>query len=110
MTLGHLQRGGAPNAWDRQLCTRYGVAAVEAVANGEVGTMIALRGGSILPVPLSQGVGRIRTVPVDGELVQSARAIGISFGDEPAPALSVWPALPSAHGGARGPQDQGPGG
>ena len=78
---------GAPNAWDRQLCTRYGVAAVEAVANGQTGTMIALRGGAILPVPLSQGVGRIRTVPVDGELIQSARAIGISFGDESAPAI-----------------------
>jgi 6-phosphofructokinase 1 len=83
MTLGHLQRGGPPNAWDRQLCTRYGVAAVEAVANGQLGTMIALRGAAILPVPISAGVGRIRTVPVDGELVRSARAIGISFGDEP---------------------------
>jgi 6-phosphofructokinase 1 len=87
LTLGHLQRGGAPNAWDRQLCARYGVAAVEAVANGQTGTMIALRGGAILPVPLSQGVGRIRTVPVDGELVLSARALGISFGDESASAL-----------------------
>jgi 6-phosphofructokinase 1 len=59
------------------------VAAVEAVANGQLGTMIALRGAAILPVPISAGVGRIRTVPVDGELVRSARAIGISFGDEP---------------------------
>jgi 6-phosphofructokinase 1 len=82
-TLGHLQRGGPPNAWDRQLCTRYGVAAVEAVANGQLGTMVALHGSAIVPVRLSAGVGRIRTVPVDGELVQSARAIGISFGDEP---------------------------
>jgi 6-phosphofructokinase 1 len=44
--------------------------------------MIALRGSAIVPVPLSAGVGRIRTVPVDGELVRSARAIGISFGDQ----------------------------
>jgi 6-phosphofructokinase 1 len=82
-TLGHLQRGGPPNAWDRQLCTRYGVAAVEAVASGQLGTMIALHGSVMLPVPLAAGVGRIRTVPVDGELVRSARAIGISFGEEP---------------------------
>jgi ATP-dependent phosphofructokinase / diphosphate-dependent phosphofructokinase len=82
--LAHLQRGGQPNAWDRQLCTRFGVAAVEAVASGAIGTMVALRGSSIVPVPLSAGVGRIRSVPVDGELVQSARAIGICFGDEPA--------------------------
>ena len=81
MTLGHLQRGGPPIAWDRQLCTRFGVAAVEAVVHGHFGTMIASRGSVIAPVPLADGVGRIRTVPVDGELVHSARAIGISFGD-----------------------------
>jgi 6-phosphofructokinase 1 len=84
VVLGHLQRGGPPNAWDRQLCTRFGVAAVEAVASGAIGTMVALRGSTIVPVPLATGVGRIRTVPVDGELVRSARAIGISFGDESA--------------------------
>jgi 6-phosphofructokinase 1 len=59
------------------------VAAVEAVASGQLGTMIALHGSVMLPVPLAAGVGRIRTVPVDGELVRSARAIGISFGEEP---------------------------
>jgi 6-phosphofructokinase 1 len=90
VVLGHLQRGGMPNAWDRQLCTRFGVAAVEAVASGQLGTMVALRGSAIVPVPLSAGVGPIRTVPADGELVRSARAIGISFGDEAA--------LPSVHG------------
>lgn len=86
-TLGHLQRGGPPIAWDRQLCTRFGVAAVEAAALGQFGTMIASRGSVIGPVPLTDGVGRIRTVPVDGELVTSARAIGISFGDESDPAF-----------------------
>jgi len=90
VVLGHLQRGGPPNAWDRQLCTRFGVAAVEAVASGAIGTMVALRGSAIVPVPLSTGVGRTRIVPVDGELVRAARAIGISFGDEPA--------LPSGRG------------
>ena len=82
VVLGHLQRGGPPNAWDRQLCTRFGVAAVEAVAGGSLGTMVALRGAAIVPIPLSAGVGAIRTVPVDGELVGAARAIGISFGDD----------------------------
>jgi 6-phosphofructokinase 1 len=96
-TLGHLQRGGPPNAWDRQLCTRYGVAAVEAVASGQLGTMIALRGSAIVPVPLSAGVGRIRTVPVDGELVRSARAIGISFGDQPAEQPSGAPGARRYH-------------
>ena len=84
VVLGHLQRGGPPNAWDRQLCTRFGVAAVEAVAAGRVRTMVALRGAAIVPVPLREGVGTNRTVPTDGELVRAARAIGISFGDEAA--------------------------
>jgi len=82
VVLGHLQRGGPPNAWDRQLCTRFGVAAVEAIAAGQLGTMMALRGSAIVPVPISAGKGHVRTVPVDGELVRAARAIGISFGDE----------------------------
>lgn len=84
VVLGHLQRGGPPNAWDRQLCTRFGVAAVEAVAAGALRTMVALRGSTIVPVPLAAGLGPIRRVPVDGELVRSARALGISFGDEQA--------------------------
>ena len=78
--LGHLQRGGSPTAWDRQLCTRFGVSAVEAIAAGHYGYMVALTPHGIDPVPLTEAIGRIRTVPPQGELVRAGRALGISFG------------------------------
>jgi phosphofructokinase-like protein len=82
VVLGHLQRGGAPTPWDRQLCTRFGVSAVEAIANGQFGSMVALTPLGIEPVPLVEAIEKIRTVPVDGEMVRTARALGISFGNE----------------------------
>lgn len=81
-TLGHLQRGGPPTPVDRQLCTRFGVAAVEMIAAGKYGHMAALRAPEIVAVPLVEAIARIRRVPVDGELVRTARALGTSFGDE----------------------------
>ena len=54
--LGHVQRGGTPNAYDRVLGTRFGVAAVDAIARGETGTMVALRGTEIVTVPLSDAL------------------------------------------------------
>jgi ATP-dependent phosphofructokinase / diphosphate-dependent phosphofructokinase len=82
VVLGHLQRGGAPTAWDRQLCTRFGVFAVELIAEGRYGSMVALTGDGIEPVPLWDAIDRIRTVPPAGELVRVGRAVGISFGNE----------------------------
>ena len=61
--LGHVQRGGTPTAFDRVLSTRYGVAAIDAVHMKAWGQMVALRGGEVLPVPLSDAVGKTR--PVD---------------------------------------------
>jgi phosphofructokinase-like protein len=66
VVLGHLQRGGAPTAWDRQLCTRFGVSAVEQIAEGNFGVMVALTPSGIAPVELAEAVDRIRTVPPDG--------------------------------------------
>ena len=82
MVLGHLQRGGAPTAWDRHLCTRFGVSAVELIAEGRYGHMVALKGSGIESVLLTDASDKIRTVPPDGELVRVARALGISFGNE----------------------------
>ena len=56
-TLGHIQRGGTPTAYDRVLATRFGVAAVAAVHDGDFGTMVALQAGSIVRVPLAEAVG-----------------------------------------------------
>jgi ATP-dependent phosphofructokinase / diphosphate-dependent phosphofructokinase len=61
-TLGHIQRGGSPTAYDRVLATRFGVAAVEAVHDGEFGTMVALSGGDIVRVPLKEASGHPKTL------------------------------------------------
>jgi 6-phosphofructokinase 1 len=80
--LGYLQRGGMPTPVDRQLCTRFGVSAVEFIAEQRYGSMTALRNQEICPVTIREAVGKLRTVPPEGELVHTARALGISFGCE----------------------------
>lgn len=81
VVLGHLQRGGSPSPYDRILSTRFGSAAVFAIANREFGTMVALRGQSIVNVPLTEVCGKMKTVPPDSDIVSCARSLGISFGD-----------------------------
>ena len=80
VVLGHLQRGGSPNAFDRMLGTNFGACAVRALANGHQGCMVGLQAGSIINVPLSEAIANIKTVATDGQLVRTARDIGISFG------------------------------
>ncbi|MEO8282623.1 MAG: ATP-dependent 6-phosphofructokinase [Pseudarthrobacter sp.] len=63
--LGHIQRGGAPTALDRVLATRMGMAAVASAAEGRWGTMVSLRGTSIVNVGLEAALGRLKTVPED---------------------------------------------
>ncbi|HET8935580.1 MAG TPA: ATP-dependent 6-phosphofructokinase [Polyangiales bacterium] len=79
--LGHLQRGGSPSAFDRLLGTRFGVAAATLCATGQWGRMVALRGQDVTHVPIADAVDHPKLVPVDGELVHTARAIGIELGD-----------------------------
>ncbi|HKR00930.1 MAG TPA: ATP-dependent 6-phosphofructokinase [Pyrinomonadaceae bacterium] len=80
VVLGHLQRGGSPNAFDRMLATNFGACAVRALANGERGVMVALQAADIRTVPLVEAVSAIKAVPPDGQLVRTARDTGISFG------------------------------
>lgn len=79
VVLGHLQRGGSPNAFDRMLGTNFGACAVRALANGETGKMVALQAGNTVTVPLNEACTDIKKVPVDGQLVRTALDIGISF-------------------------------
>jgi phosphofructokinase-like protein len=81
VVLGHLQRGGTPTCADRILATRFGGKAVEFVRNGQFGMMVASRPPDIVPVPFQDVVGKVKKVPLDGDLIQTARALGISFGD-----------------------------
>jgi len=81
VVLGHLQRGGTPTSYDRVLATRFGGKVVECVRAGEFGHMVAFQPPDIVTVPLERVVGRLKQVPTDYDLVRTARAIGVSFGD-----------------------------
>jgi ATP-dependent phosphofructokinase / diphosphate-dependent phosphofructokinase len=81
LVLGHLQRGGSPNAFDRQIALRFGAAAVRAVADEKFGTMIAIDEEGIHAVPLDEVVGRVKLVPIPCDTVDTARELGTSFGD-----------------------------
>jgi ATP-dependent phosphofructokinase / diphosphate-dependent phosphofructokinase len=80
VVLGHLQRGGMPNAFDRMLATNYGACAVRALADGKRGVMVALQAADVVTVPISAAIANVKSVPPDGQLVRTARDTGISFG------------------------------
>ena len=65
VVLGHVQRGGTPTAYDRVLATRFGLHAVDAVADGDFGVMVALKGTDIVRVKLSEATAELKTVPVE---------------------------------------------
>jgi phosphofructokinase-like protein len=79
--LGHVVRGGTPSAQDRLLGSRYGAAAVRALAAGENGVMVALHDTEVEYVPLSDAIGRLRVVPLDSDVIETARDLGICLGD-----------------------------
>ena len=89
--LAYIQRGGMTSQFDRSLGLLFGVQAVELLMAGKSGLMVQLKGRKITSIPLSEvvGTGEIgetsiggrKQVDVDGQLVQTAKAIGISFGD-----------------------------
>jgi len=81
VVLGHLQRGGTPTSYDRVLATRLGGKAVECLINQEFGKMVAHQPPDVVTVPLEQVVGKQKRVPLDFDLLRTARALGISFGD-----------------------------
>lgn len=82
LVLGHLQRGGQPTTSDRLLSMRFGAAAVRAIERGEKNVMVALRSNRIVTVPLERAIGEMKAVPPDSDVLQTARDLGIAFGDE----------------------------
>ncbi|MGH7480616.1 MAG: 6-phosphofructokinase, partial [Longimicrobiales bacterium] len=79
--LGHLQRGGTPTSYDRLIALRFGSAAVRLVAERRFGTMVALDPPDVRAVPLAAAITERKSVPLDSDTVQTARSLGISFGD-----------------------------
>jgi 6-phosphofructokinase 1 len=81
LVLGHLQRGGEPTAYDKVLALRFGAAAVELVEQGHYGCMVALDPPEVKAVPLAEAVAHVKQVPIEGDVVRTARRLGVSFGD-----------------------------
>jgi ATP-dependent phosphofructokinase / diphosphate-dependent phosphofructokinase len=81
LVLGHLQRGGQPSAFDRILSLRFGASAVELVARGDFGCMVALDAKGVRAVPLEEAVSHTRLVPLEGDEIATARKLGICLGD-----------------------------
>jgi phosphofructokinase-like protein len=81
LVLGHLQRGGMPTGYDRLLATRFGGAAVRAVADAKWGHMVALQTPNIVTIPIEEALAQPKRVDPAHDVVQTARETGISFGD-----------------------------
>src|SRR5262245_37455986 len=79
--LGHLQRGGSPTTFDRALCSIFGATAVELIAAGEFGKMVAFTGPQVGAIKINDAVGKLKTVNPNSNLLRTARALGICFGD-----------------------------
>lgn len=78
---GHFQRGGSPNPYDRVLSTRFGTYATNLIINDDYGKMVCLKNNHISAVPLKDVAGRLKNVPLDCEIIKSAKQMGISFGE-----------------------------
>jgi 6-phosphofructokinase 1 len=81
VVLGHLLRGGSPNAYDRLIALRFGAAAVRALEEGQSGIMVALDPPNVNYVPLEEATRRMKSVPLDCDTIHTARDLGICFGD-----------------------------
>lgn len=80
--LGYTQRGGSPSPMDRILATQYGAYAAQCIAEGNFGTMVAIKNNDLTTVSLEEVGGKLRLVEPDFPLIQKARKMGVSFGDE----------------------------
>ena len=81
VVLGHLLRGGSPTSFDRLAAMRFGSAAVRALEAGHTGVMVALGFPNVNYVALEEVAGRMKAVPKDSDTLQTARDLGITFGD-----------------------------
>ena len=78
--LGHIQRGGTPCAFDRELATRFGVKAVELIAEGKFAHVAAMESGRLVAKPIEKAVKKLKLVDPAGELVRTAKGVGIELG------------------------------
>jgi 6-phosphofructokinase 1 len=81
LVLGHLQRGGSPTTFDRQLALRFGAAAVRIIAEGQRNVMVAFRPPEMVAIPIPEVISKTKKVPLDSDAILTCRDLGISFGD-----------------------------
>jgi ATP-dependent phosphofructokinase / diphosphate-dependent phosphofructokinase len=81
VVLGHLLRGGSPTSFDRLVALRFGAAAVRALDEGQSSVMVSLCPPTVRYEPLKEAVRRMKTVPLESDTVETARELGICFGD-----------------------------
>lgn len=95
-TLGYMQRGGTPTAFDRVLSTKYGTKAMELALEGKFGTLVVIKNGKLDSVSLEEVVGKntkigavsgnteesnLRKITMEDDLIKTARNVGINLGD-----------------------------
>lgn len=80
--LGYLQRGGSPSPSDRILATQFGYYAAEMIYKGEYGKMVSITNSKFCSIPLKTASSKIKTIPANHPMIQRARDIGTSFGDQ----------------------------
>lgn len=78
---GHMQRGGAPDPYDRVFASRLGAEAGQLILKKEYGYMVAYKNREIVKVPLEEVAGKLKTVPTDAGIIKEAKMLGVSFGD-----------------------------
>ncbi len=79
---GHTQRGGSPCPYDRVLSSRFGAKAAELIKEEKYGELVVLKDNEVTSIPLSESAGKLKYVSPDDSIVQNARMLGISFGDD----------------------------
>jgi 6-phosphofructokinase 1 len=79
--LGHIQRGGSPCAFDRELGTRFGVMATDMIAQKQFGYVAALEAGKLVAKPIEKAVKKLKLVDPQGELARTARSVGMELGE-----------------------------
>lgn len=78
---GHMQRGGAPDPYDRVFASRLGAEAGQLILKEKFGYMVAYKDREIVKVPLEEVAGKLKQIPTDSGIIKEARMLGVSFGD-----------------------------
>ena len=76
-----MQRGGAPDAYDRVFASRLGAEAGQLILKEKYGYMVAYQNREIVKMPLDEIAGKLKTIPKDASIIKEAKMLGVSFGD-----------------------------